>query len=103
MSRLSEAYRDAIESGIPPAAIRAYVEEVQGMHHLSYALDSVAEAFQGAYDSFRDFAWELATDTLEIPEGMRGYFDVEAFARDLEMDYSAARGGDGALYIFRSV
>ncbi len=64
------------------------------------------EQWQGAHDSKRDFADYLLESTgqlSELPEWARGYFDFEAYARDLEMsgDYSFIRA-NGQVYAFSS-
>ncbi|HIE30551.1 TPA: antirestriction protein ArdA [Candidatus Poribacteria bacterium] len=43
-------------------------------------------------DTMRDLAEQFVDEGLcgEIPEGMRYYFDYDAYARDLAMDYSDA-------------
>lgn len=63
--------------------------------------DDFDEAYEGHHGTMLDFAYSLAesgvievnTDTLE-----ERYFDWEAFARDLEHDYSIERG-----FVFRSL
>jgi antirestriction protein len=42
---------------------------------------------QGPYDSFRDFAWEMAEMQFDhqVDSPIWQYFDIEAFCRDLEI------------------
>lgn len=50
--------------------------------------DDFHDKYRGEYDSWRDFAEELLEETgelNEIPERLRGYFDYEAYARDLRL------------------
>jgi len=62
------------------------------------------EQWQGAHDSKADFADYLLDTTgqlSELPEWARGYFNFEAYARDLEMggDYTFVRA-NGQVYAF---
>jgi len=61
--------------------------------HTGEGLDSHAEfedSFQGFYDCFRYYSDELFDECYlpEVPDSVRGYIDYDAFARDLEMDYT---------------
>lgn len=62
----------------------------------SCAIDDIEEAYQGAYDSDEDFAYDLMEQTGgldSIPENLRCYFDYEEFARDLmTCDYFSSNG-----------
>ncbi|NDK90424.1 antirestriction protein ArdA [Gordonia desulfuricans] len=66
------------------------------------------EAYAGCWDSFRDYAFELAED-IGLFEGLDSehvavrYFDWDSWIRDLEMDHSVERDGHGGVYIFRSL
>jgi len=51
--------------------------------------------FRGVYDSFKDYAEEVADETIqnytshsEIPQFFSNYFDYDAFAHDLKMETS---------------
>lgn len=64
------------------------------------------EQWQGAHDSKEAFADHLLESTgqlSELPEWARGYFNLEAYARDLEIggDYSFVRS-NGQIYAFSS-
>ena len=64
------------------------------------------EQWQGAHDSKESFADYLLDSTGQlaaIPEWARGYFNFEAYARDLEVggDYSFVRA-NGQVYAFSS-
>ncbi len=59
------------------------------------------DEFHGEWDSEEDFARQYADDCMEIPDSISHYFDYEAFASDLMMDYSSYEGGRGC-YIFRA-
>jgi antirestriction protein len=58
--------------------------------------DALENLFCGVYDSFRDFADELADDLLHnVPDDAARYFDYDAHAHDLSHAYTAidlARG-----------
>ena len=62
--------------------------------------DAFEERYCGSgYREFVDYAEELFDECYahECPDFLRGYIDVERFARDLEMDYTFMDG-----YVFRS-
>lgn len=65
------------------------------------------EAYCGTWDSFADYAEDLAEGTgmLEaVPEELRGYVDIRgAWARDLAFDYSVGTADCGGVYVFRSL
>lgn len=63
-----------------------------------------AELFGGYWDSAEDYAAEYVEDTgmlNEVPESLRCYFDMEAFARDLQLggDISFDRTDAGAGFV----
>ncbi len=62
------------------------------------------EQWRGAHDSkeaFADYLLDTTGQLSEIPEWARGYFNFEAYARDLEMDgdYSFVHA-NGQIYAF---
>lgn len=62
------------------------------------------DAYQGEWDSFADYAAQLAEDiglTDGWPEEAQRYFDWEAWTRDLKFDYTIAAAPDGGVFIFR--
>ena len=67
--------------------------------------DAFEDAYQGEWDSLEAYAGELLEDTgllAEVPESLRGYIDVEAYARDMELNgdvYTVSAGGS-AVYVF---
>lgn len=69
--------------------------------------DGFEEAYQGEYDSIRDYAEQYLSDTGElesIPEHLRGYFDYDSYARDLELNgdiYEITI--DGRCYIYLNI
>ena len=53
-------------------------------------LETMRECYAGEFSSDEDFAEDYLESTgmlLEIPESLRYYFDISAFARDLMNDY----------------
>ncbi len=64
--------------------------------------ENYEEAYQGEWDSEEDFAEDLASETMEIPEHLRFYIDYEKFARDLFInDYFSADGEGCKVYVYR--
>ena len=58
----------------------------------------------GAWDSFREYAEQLADDIglLDgVPEGIARYFDWSAWTRDLAFDYSTYDNPEGCVFVFR--
>lgn len=70
------------------------------------SLPDFEERYAGEWDSFRDYAEELADDMglmREVPEWARAYFDLDAWARDLAYDYTTEPAPNGGVYVFRSL
>ena len=68
-------------------------------------LEHINDAYYGEYDSFTDFAQQLADDTIEGLSGnstLARYFDYGAWERDLSYDFHEASGDGGASIIFNS-
>lgn len=57
-------------------------------------LDKARDRYVGHYDDFEDFAEELFFDIYDVPENIRYYIDIAAFARGLKMDYYVADNGN---------
>lgn len=62
------------------------------------AFDDFEDAYRGQYRNMTEFAEQMLDDTGElllIPEGLRYYFDFEAYAKDLEIggDYWISSNG----------
>lgn len=58
-------------------------------------INTPTECYAGEFDSDVDFAWDYSDSTGmldSIPENLKGYFDMESFARDLMMDVTASDG-----------
>jgi antirestriction protein len=93
-----------------PDAVRAwlgndpYVIEANGVDPdaLAQAFD---ECYRGCWSSVEEYAEQLADDLgmlAEMPENLRSYFDMKAFARDLVMggDIWTENDGSGGVYVF---
>ena len=68
-------------------------------------LDHIDDAYYGTYDSFSEFAQQLAEDTIEGLNGdttLARYFDWEAWERDLSYDYHEGEGENHTSIIFNS-
>ena len=88
-------YEDYVDLGeqFEYEAVDEYIREF-GIQNLNTFEDS----FKGQYNSFRDFSDELFDDVYlhEIPENLRSYIDYDAFANDLQFDFTMTDSG----YIF---
>ena len=67
-------------------------------------LDHIDEAYYGEYDSFSEFAQQLADETILIdcPDNVQFYFDYEKWERDLSHDYHEGEGENGSSLIFNA-
>lgn len=71
-------------------------------------LSDFEEAYCGEWESFRDYAFQLAED-LGLFEGLSDdhvavrYFDWDSWIRDLAFDYSVESCETGGVYVFRSL
>lgn len=66
--------------------------------------EAFEDAFVGVYGDFREYSDHLADETLlyDSNDELRRYFDYEAFARDLAMDYIVEPLPDGNVAVFRT-
>ena len=64
--------------------------------------EAFEEAFIDVFTDFREYADRLADETLlfDASDEVRRYFDYEAFARDLKMDYIVEPLPDGNIVVF---
>ncbi|UFS66926.1 antirestriction protein ArdA [Paracoccus denitrificans] len=73
---------------------------LENWHDVKGAQDAL-DRFVTVCDTFRDYSDELAEDQLYCaPEFLQQYFDYEAFARDLKMEYTVLDLPDGQEAIF---
>lgn len=64
----------------------------------SWDKNSFEDRYCGSgYREFVDYAEEWFDECFECPDNLRGYIDMDAFARDMEMDYTFVDG-----YVFRN-
>lgn len=70
------------------------------------SLPDFEERYAGEWDSFRDYAENLADDIgllADAPELIANYFDWDAWTRDLAYDFTTERAPGGGVYVFRSL
>lgn len=74
--------------------------EYEGIEYAT--LERFEEAYAGEWDSEEDFAEDLASETMEIPQHLAFYIDYEKLARDLFInDYFSAESENSKVYVFR--
>lgn len=64
------------------------------------------ERYCGEWDSFREFAEDLADDIgllTNVPETLATYFDWKAWTRDLAFDYTTCDAPNSGVFVFRSL
>lgn len=62
------------------------------------------ERYCGEWDSFDDYARELADDTgllADVPDEIANYFDWRSWTRDLRFDYVTHANPEGGVFVFR--
>lgn len=89
-------------------ALSAWVESgdyvAQGDGDLPSVSD-FAERFAGEWESFDDYAHDLAESTgllNDAPEELARYFNWRSWISDLAMEYTTADAPNGGVYVFRS-
>lgn len=68
-------------------------------------LDHISDAYYGEYDSFSEFAEQLADDTMLVdvyPEHIKDYFDYKKWEEGLSYDYHEGEGENGSSLIFNA-
>ena len=68
-------------------------------------MDQIEDAYYGEYDSFSEFARQLAEETIEglnDNSTLSKYFDWDAWEKDLEYDFHEGEGENGTSIIFNS-
>tara|TARA_R110000744_G_scaffold171989_1_gene290495 strand:- start:532 stop:1050 length:519 start_codon:yes stop_codon:yes gene_type:complete len=65
-------------------------------------LDRIDEAFCGEWDSFQDFADDMANSIMEIPSHIEPYFDYKNYAYNLKADYSEIKSNHYTVFIFNN-
>lgn len=100
LNELDEWQRDALIAWVRS---RDYVAE--GLGDLP-SLSDFEERYVGEWHSFEDYASELFEECgylAEIPEHLQGYFNLDAWARDLAYDYNTEPSSSGGVHVFRSL
>ena len=104
-----EIERIASRNDWPVEAIRTFLEYgACSNDEDKYTLENeFRDAYEGEYDSEKDFAEDLMETTGDInliPECYQYYFDYEAYARDLFIDdYWSAKSSNYTIYVFRRI
>ena len=106
----AEAY-DELDSPEQWSALCAWVSSgsyvAQGDTDLPCVGD-FEERYAGEWESFRDYAFQLAED-LALFDGLDDdhvavrYFGWDSWISDMESDYTVVRTGHGSVFIFRSL
>jgi len=74
--------------------------EYEGIEYAT--LERFEEAYAGEWLSEEEFAEELASETMEIPQHLAFYIDYEKLARDLFInDYFSTDSENCKVYVFR--
>ena len=74
--------------------------EYEGIEYAT--LERFEEAYAGEWLSEEEFAEELASETMEIPEHLAFYIDYEKLARDMFInDYFSADSENSKVFVFR--
>lgn len=90
------------------AALLAWVESGDYVAEGNSDLPSISdfeERYCGEWESFDDYASELADDIgllNEIPDEVARYFDWRSWTRDLAFDYATHDNPAGGVFVFRN-
>ncbi len=92
-------------------AIESHDDEEAFLAALSYADDleqaasMMEDGYRGQWPRFQDYAEQFAEDVGELsgmPEHLQRYIDWEAYARDMEHDYTCIDAPDyGGVFVFQ--
>lgn len=101
LDRVAEVAELIEEYGALAAGVISYYG---GLENLEEAKTALTDNYAGSADSLEDWAAELLDGTGELeslPERLRGYFDYEAYARDIEMSGDIFTiEVDGTVHVF---
>lgn len=99
---------NSVDEHLRPA-LRAWIASgdyvVEGIGDLP-SIPDFEDRYCGEWDSFREYAEELADDIgllSSVPEGLARYFHWDAWTRDLGFDYTAAPAPAGGVFVFRNL
>ena len=76
---------------IDDSLAEAYLEYMKDSFEIdTNGLLNAESNFVGIYDSFREYADDIADEMLNVRDNdfLMNYFDYDSFARDLEYDYT---------------
>ena len=96
------------ESYIPFEALKKYAENQHISEPEDY-INIIAEAedsYCGIWDSFQEYSDDFVDSTgmlSGVDKSVSMYFDCNAFARDLELDYSVFKLSDYTVAIFNNI
>ncbi len=89
---------EAIESADNAGALIAYADDLGDFNE---AVNHFEEAYCGEWDSEVAYAEDFVDSCYTLEDPLAMYFDYEAFARDLFMDYTSLDAPSG-IYVFRN-
>ena len=99
---------EAIDGFDDPAAVAAYWNNWHTTGTTfrvdDFDQDGFTDAYCGVWDTFADYADQLADDILDMgswPDLAARYFDWDAWRRDLAYDYDTDPAPNGGVYVFR--
>ena len=102
LKALSEAYQKCETSHINWEAFIAYCEH-RGVNLTPDQVEKYEEAFAGQNSSLETWCEDYLEETGqidELPEGLRAYFNIEAYARDLEINDVFTIKHQGEVLVF---
>jgi antirestriction protein len=100
LAEVDEWQRDALAAWV---ASGDYVAEGRGDLP---SLPDFEERYAGEWDSFRDYAENLADDIgllQDVPDTLTAYFNWDVWIRDLAYDYTTHPAPGGGVFVFRSL
>ena len=108
-----EGFGSLVEEYTPLSEVADIVEAIEGADNadalLAYAdylgdfqeaVSNFEDAYNGEWDSEQAFAEDFVESCYTLEDPLAMYFDYEAFARDLFMDYTSLDAPSG-IYVFR--
>lgn len=70
------------------------------------SLSDFEERYAGEWNSFREYAENLADEIglmAGVPDEIAGYFNWDAWTRDVAFDYTTCSASGGGVHVFRSL
>lgn len=102
---LENVLQHLVSDGYEVDAYEGYCSSVGDVPSEWSSLDHFTEAYQGQFDSRRDFAQDLAygLGAIREVEWPYTYIDWDRATDDLFMDYFSAPASNGGIYVYRSL